>query len=112
MSMSVSSGGMLIGRPPYRRHRRSHPWFGIPWLSQKSLGDDISLHLTGTAGNGQAPRRQEALLPALGLAVEDRPIRLIEGHAHLLHPLLVLHAQQLAHAGAAPRINSGKCAQR
>src|SRR5258708_29441453 len=108
-SMSSGSSGspvVLMGWSSYRRDAVSGGGLGVPGLPEDALRDHVALHLAGAAGDGEAAGGQEALLPALGLAVEHRAVRAVERHPHFLHALLVLHPEQLAHARSAPGIDS------
>src|SRR5580692_9972627 len=90
----------------------SRTGLGIARLAEDALRDHVALHLARAPGDGEAAGGEEALLPALRLAVEDRPVGAVERHPHLLHTLLVFHAEQLAHAAPAPGIHARERPQR
>src|ERR1700722_6637030 len=113
--MSSDSSGspvMLIDRSWYRRGAGSGSRLGIAGLAEDPLCNHVALHFARATGNGEAPGGEEAFLPALGLAVEDCAVGAVERHAHLLHSLLVLHAEQLAYARPAAGVHARERAQR
>src|ERR1700723_1807338 len=75
----------------------SRTGLGIAGLAEQAFRDHVALYLARAAGDGEAAGGEEALLPALRLAVEDGAIGAVQRHPHLLDTLLVLHAEQLAH---------------
>ena len=109
--VGVWSGPVVIARSWYRRAARSGAGLRVARLAEDALRDDVALHLARAAGNGQASGGEEALLPALRPAVEDGAVGAVERHAHLLHALLVLHAEQLAHARSAAGVHTRERAQ-
>src|SRR5580704_5136381 len=88
------------------RRTASGSRFRVARLAEHALRDHVALDLARAAGNRETARRQEALLPSLGFAVEHCAVGTVERHPHLLHPLLVLHAEQLAHARTAAGIDT------
>src|SRR5580692_7077065 len=90
----------------------SRTGLGIAGLAEQAFRDHVALYLARAAGDGEAAGGEEPLFPALRLAVENGAVGAVQRHPHLLDTLLVLHAEQLAHAAPAPGIHARERPQR
>ena len=66
--------------------------------TEQALAYFVSLHLAGTAGDGQAAAAQKPERPLGGGPFGSRSLGAEEFDAKLMHALVMLDAKELAHA--------------
>src|ERR1700722_10834456 len=76
----------------------SAPRLGVAGQAQDALPDHVALHLARAPRDGQAARREEPLAPAARVALGGGAAGAEPHEPEFLEALLVLGAEQLAHA--------------